>query len=123
MRDLGNIYYCCMTGNVSNPNKSGVGGICGKNDNQISDVTFYGNVSVDHSQDNIWVGDLEYNGHSSLTKQHPNPDNEFEDDEALNNYLATIPVEHALYRQAVKYPLRHQCNHQWVRHHNRQLWL
>ena len=93
-----------MTGNVSNPNKSGVGGICGKNDNQISDVTFYGNVSVDHSQDNIWVGDLEYNGHSSLTKQHPNPDNEFEDDEALNNYLATIPVEHALYRQAVKYP-------------------
>ena len=54
----GTIKYCCVTADIKNTAKnSGVGGIAGSNDGTIQHVTFYGSVSVDHSQDNKWVGD------------------------------------------------------------------
>lgn len=54
----GKIEYCCMTGNVKNTDKNyGVGGIAGSNDGKIEHVTFYGSRSVEHSQDNDYVGD------------------------------------------------------------------
>ena len=54
----GTVKYCCMSGNVKNTGgNSGVGGIAGSNDGTIEHVTFYGTVSVKHSQDNKWVGD------------------------------------------------------------------
>ena len=56
--NYGKIKYCCVTGNVTNTDKnSGVGGIAGSNEGTIEHVTFYGSVSVEHSQDNKWVGD------------------------------------------------------------------
>ena len=52
------IKYCCMTGDVKNTDKNnGVGGIAGCNDGTIQHVTFTGSVSVDHKQDNKWVGE------------------------------------------------------------------
>ncbi len=54
----GNVKFCCMSGNVTNTHgNSGVGGIVGCNDGTIRNVTFYGKVSVDHDQDNKYVGD------------------------------------------------------------------
>ena len=58
LNDDGTIKYCCVTANVKNTDKNyGVGGIAGSNDGTIKHVTFYGEVSVEHSQDNKWVGD------------------------------------------------------------------
>ena len=54
----GTVEFCCMTGNVTNTgNNSGVGGLAGSNDGTIQHCTFYGSVSVNHSQDNKYVGD------------------------------------------------------------------
>ena len=54
----GTVRYCCMTGNVTNTGgNAGVGGIAGTNKGTIQHVTFFGSVSVDHKQDNKWVGD------------------------------------------------------------------
>ncbi|MBO7084285.1 MAG: hypothetical protein J6W30_10625, partial [Bacteroidales bacterium] len=61
----GTTKYCCVTADVKNTNgNSGVGGIAGSNEGTIQHVTFYGEVSVEHAQDNKYVGDqdgtLEY---------------------------------------------------------------
>ena len=66
LNDDGIIKYCCVTADVTNTGGNyGVGGIAGSNDGTIRHVTFTGSVSVNHSQDNKWVGDqdktLEYN--------------------------------------------------------------
>lgn len=54
----GTVKYCFMSGDVKNTDgNSGVGGIAGSNEGTIEHVTFFGSVSVDHSQDNKWVGD------------------------------------------------------------------
>ena len=54
----GTTKYCCVTADIKNTNgNSGVGGIAGSNEGTIQHVTFYGSVSVDHVQDNKWVGD------------------------------------------------------------------
>ena len=54
----GTVKYCFMSGDVKNTDgNSGVGGIAGSNDGTIEHVTFFGSVSVDHKQDNKWVGD------------------------------------------------------------------
>jgi hypothetical protein len=54
----GKIKNCCVTADVKNTDENyGVGGIAGSNEGTIEHVTFYGSVSVDHSQDNKWVGD------------------------------------------------------------------
>ena len=54
----GTIKYCCVTADVKNTGKnSGVGGIAGSNDGTIQHVTFTGSVSVEHDQDNKYVGD------------------------------------------------------------------
>ena len=54
----GTVKFCCMTGNVTNTGGNyGVGGIAGSNDGTIEHCTFYGSVSVDHSQDSKYVGD------------------------------------------------------------------
>ena len=63
--DDGDILYCCVTANVTNTGgNSGVGGIAGSNEGEIYHVTFTGEVSVNHAQDNKYVGDqdgtLEY---------------------------------------------------------------
>ena len=86
----GKIRYCCMTGNVTNTDgNSGVGGIAGSNDGTIEHVTLYGSVSVDHEQDNKWVGDQ---------------------DETLSNYYDSFnsseydaASDYDLYRKAIKY--------------------
>ena len=86
----GNVKYCCMIGDVKNTDgNSGVGGIAGSNEGTISHVTFYGSVSVDHSQDNIYVGDQDgtlNNNHSSFSQSEFN-------DAAGND----------MYRKAIKY--------------------
>ena len=54
----GTVKYCFMSGDVKNTDgNSGVGGIAGSNEGTIEHVTFFGSVSVDHKQDNKWVGD------------------------------------------------------------------
>ena len=54
----GTVEFCCMTGNVTNTgDNSGVGGLAGSNDGTIQHCTFYGSVSVNHSQDNKYVGE------------------------------------------------------------------
>lgn len=54
----GTVKYCFMSGDVKNTDgNSGVGGIAGSNEGTIEHVTFFGSVSVDHSQDNKWAGD------------------------------------------------------------------
>ena len=52
----GQILYCCMTGNVSNPKNYAVGGIAGYSDSKIDHVTFYGTRTNNHDEDNLWVG-------------------------------------------------------------------
>lgn len=87
----GKIEYCCMTGNVKNTDKNyGVGGIAGSNDGKIEHVTFYGSRSVEHSQDNDYVGDQ---------------------DGTLNNYYKTFDQGeydaasgNDMYRYALMYP-------------------
>ena len=87
----GKIEYCCVTADVKNTAKNyGVGGIAGSNDGKIEHVTFYGSVSVEHSQDNDYVGDQ---------------------DGTLNNYYRSFDQGeydaasgNGLYRKAIKYP-------------------
>ena len=51
------LQFCCMTGNVENPKNSGVGGLAGVASGcNISHCALYGIVSVDHVQDNKWIG-------------------------------------------------------------------
>lgn len=46
----GTVKYCFMSGDVKNTDgNSGVGGIAGSNEGTIEHVTFFGSVSVDHS--------------------------------------------------------------------------
>ena len=54
----GTIKYCCVTADVKNTDGNfGVGGIAGSNEGTIQHVTFTGSVSVNHDQDNKYVGD------------------------------------------------------------------
>ena len=85
--------FCCMTGNVENPKNSGVGGLAGVAYGcNISHCALYGIVSVDHDQDNKWIGIMS----SSCTFE--NYYDSFNPDEynAANGY--------DLYRYAIKYP-------------------
>ena len=87
----GAIKYCCVTADVKNTDGNfGVGGIAGSNDGSIQHVTFTGSVSVDHDQDNKYVGD--------------------QDGKLENNYDSYNESEYSaasgndLYRCAIKYP-------------------
>ena len=91
LNDDGTIKYCCVTADIKNTGgNSGVGGIAGSNEGTIQHVTFYGDVSVNHSQDNKWVGD--------------------QDGTLENNYDSFNQGEYNdasgkdLYRYAIKYP-------------------
>ena len=87
------IQFCCMTGNVENPKNSGVGGLAGVAYGcNISHCALYGIVSVDHDQDNKWIGIMS----SSCTLE--NYYDSFNPDEynAANGY--------DLYRYALKHP-------------------
>ena len=87
------LQFCCMTGNVENPKNSGVGGLAGVASGcNISHCALYGIVSVDHEQDNKWIGKMS----SSCTFE--NYYDSFNPDEynAANDY--------DLYRYAIKYP-------------------
>ena len=87
----GKIKYCCMTGNVTNTDgNSGVGGIAGSNDGTIQHVTFYGSVSVDHDQDNKWVGDQD----KTLENQY----------DSFNQSEYDASSDNDMYRKAIKYP-------------------
>ena len=87
----GKIKYCCMTGNVTNTDgNSGVGGIAGSNDGTIQHVTFYGSVSVDHDQDNKWVGDQD----RTLENQY----------DSCNQSEYDASSDNDMYRKAIKYP-------------------
>jgi len=91
--DKSTMQFCCMTGNVENPKNSGVGGLAGvANACNISHCTLYGNVSVDHDQDNKWIGNMS----SSCTFE--NYYDSFNQDE----YNAASGND--LYRYAIKYP-------------------
>ena len=82
-----------MTGNVENPKNSGVGGLAGVAYGcNISHCALYGIVSVDHDQDNKWIGIMS----SSCTLE--NYYDSFNPDEynAANGY--------DLYRYALKHP-------------------
>ncbi len=87
----GTIKYCCVTADVKNTNGNfGVGGIAGSNEGTIQHVTFYGNVSVDHSQDNKWVGDQD-----GTLENNYDSFNQSEYDAASGNDM---------YRRGIKYP-------------------
>ena len=87
------IQFCCMTGNVENPKNSGVGGLAGVASGcNISHCALYGIVSVDHVQDNKWIGNMS----SSCTFE--NYYDSFNPDE----YNAANGND--LYRYAIKYP-------------------
>ena len=85
------IAYCCMTGNVTNTGKNyGVGGIAGSNDGILEHCAFYGSVSVEHSQDNKYVGDQD------------NKMDGMYDEFNQSEYDAASDME--MYRKAFKYP-------------------
>ena len=87
----GKIEYCCVTADVKNTAKNyGVGGIAGSNDGTIEHVTFYGTVSVDHSQDNTWVGDQDKTLNNNYTSFNQS---EYNDSSGKD-----------MYRSAIKYP-------------------
>ena len=87
----GKIKYCCVTADIKNTAKnSGVGGIAGSNEGTIQHVTFYGSVSVDHAQDNKWVGDQD----GTLSNNYDSF-NQGEYDDASGKDL---------YRRVIKYP-------------------
>ena len=88
----GAIKYCCVTADVKNTNKnSGVGGIAGSNEGSIEHVTFTGSVSVEHAQDNKYVGDQD-----GKLENNYDSYNESEYNAASGNDL---------YRLAIKYPV------------------
>jgi len=93
----GKVEYCCVTGNVTNTGKnSGVGGIAGSNKNSIvRHVTFYGNVTVDHAQDNVYVGNMD--GGGPTLENYYDTFNQAEYDDAVSK-------GHSLYAYAIKYP-------------------
>ena len=93
----GIVKYCCMSGNVRNDD-SDVGGIVGCNNSgaTVEHVTFYGTRISSHSQDNVYIGD--YSG--TLKDEHT----DFDDDDALNTYLAPIHSFYELYREALQHP-------------------
>ena len=85
--------FCCMTGNVENPKNSGVGGLAGVAYGcNISHCALYGIVSVDHDQDNKWIGNM------SESCTFENYYDSFNPDE----YNAANGND--LYRYAIKYP-------------------
>ena len=87
----GKIKYCCVTADIKNTgDNSGVGGIAGSNDGTIQHVTFYGTVSVNHAQDNKWVGDQD-----ATLENNYDSFNQGEYDDASGKDL---------YRYAIKYP-------------------
>ena len=87
----GTIKYCCVTADVKNTDKnSGVGGIVGSNEGTIQHVTFYGSVSVEHAQDNKYVGDQD-----KTLENYYDSFNQDEYDAADGN---------SMYRYAVRYP-------------------
>ena len=89
--DDGTIKYCCVAADIKNTGgNSGVGGIAGSNEGNIQHVTFYGEVSVNHSQDNKYVGDQD--GTMS------NNNDTFQQSE----YNAASGYD--VYRHALKYP-------------------
>ena len=53
----GTIQYCCMSGMVSNPKNSGVGGLVGGNNGTVKHCTFYGSVENKHKQSSKYIGD------------------------------------------------------------------
>ena len=73
-RNQGTVSYCCMTGNVTNPEDDCVGGICGKNyagggqagshgsshaagGGTVEHCTFYGVIDNDHSRTSDFIGE------------------------------------------------------------------
>ena len=87
----GKIKYCCVTADIKNTGgNSGVGGIAGSNEGTIQHVTFYGDVSVNHAQDNKWVGDQD----GTLSNNYDSF-NQGEYDDASGKDL---------YRRVIKYP-------------------
>ena len=89
--DDGKIQYCCVMADVKNTAKnSGVGGIAGSNEGTIQHVTFTGSVSVEHSQDNKYVGDQDKTLENTYDSYN---DGEFN---AASSYN--------MYRRAIKYP-------------------
>ena len=89
--DNGKIQYCCVMADVKNTAKnSGVGGIAGSNEGTIQHVTFTGTVSVEHSQDNKYVGDQD-----KTLENYYDSYNEGEFNTASSNNM---------YRRAIKYP-------------------
>ena len=93
----GRVKYCCMSGNVRNDD-SDVGGIVGCNNSgaTVEHVTFYGTRISSHAQDNVYIGDFS----GTLTNEHT----DFDDDDALETYLAPIHSYYELYREALRYP-------------------
>jgi hypothetical protein len=59
--NFANVSYCCMTGNVSHASgNSEVGAIAGssdRSDHDVSNCTFYGILTNNYNQKNIYVGD------------------------------------------------------------------
>ena len=94
----GKLSYCCMTGNVSNPENYAVGGIAGQCIPNAEHLTFYGTRTNSYKQDNIWVGKM--NSRSTLTETHSD---DLCDDATLEAYLNRFSGND-LYRYAVKYP-------------------
>ena len=87
------IQFCCMTGNVQNTGgNSGVGGIAGSNDGTIKQCTFYGSVSVNHSQDSKYVGDQD------------GTVNDLRDTYDNNHYSDASGSGYGMYAYAYKYP-------------------
>ena len=86
----GKIKNCCVTADVKNTDgNSGVGGIVGSNEGTIEHVTFYGSVSVDHSQYNKWVGDQD----GTLNNNY----------DSFNQSEYNSATGNDVYRQAIKY--------------------
>lgn len=95
--EWGSSSYCCMTGNVSNPENYAVGGIAGETVDNAEHLTFYGTRTNSYKQDNIWVGKR---NNATLTETHSD---DLCDDATLEAYLNRFSGND-LYRYAVKYP-------------------
>ena len=92
--NFANVSYCCMTGNVSHASgNSEVGAIAGssdRSDHDVSNCTFYGILTNNYNQNNIYVGDK-----GDTMENMYDTFNQAEYDAAAGNDL---------YRYAVKYP-------------------
>ena len=103
-RNQGKVSYCCMTGNVTNPEDDCVGGICGKNQTSnhkkfgkgyssdkagtVEHCTFYGVIDNDHSR----ISDFNGEGYGNYMYREFN---QGEYDDAVSN-------GHALYAYAIR---------------------